>query len=134
VTGSLSRTCLVAGALLGGASVAAGAFGAHGLKDLLAAGGQTENWATASRYALEHALALVAVGLLAATGRAAPMPLGWAACCLFAGTLIFSGCLAVLAVTGIRILGAIVPLGGGLLIAGWLLLAWAAARPPRPSP
>ncbi len=117
----------MAGAILGGVAVAGGAFGAHGLKALLEASGQAANWETASRYALVHAVALVAVGLLAAVRPDAP-GLAMAAWCFLAGTLIFSGCLATLALTGVKILGAIVPIGGLLLIAGWLGLALAAAR------
>ena len=116
---------IVAGAILGGLSVAGGAFGAHGLKALLEAGGQTDNWETAFRYSLVHALALVAVGLLAAIRPATP-GLATAAWCFLAGTVIFSGCLATLAVTGVKPLGAIVPIGGVLLIAGWARLALSA--------
>lgn len=123
-----ARFCLVAGFLLGGVSVAAGAFGAHGLEAMLAAAGQTDNWETACRYSLVHALVLVAAGLLAIVVPQAAGLAGAAGCCLFAGTLIFSGCLAVLAVSGVTILGAIVPIGGVLLIVGWLLLAAAATR------
>lgn len=126
----LARLALVAGAALGGLSVAAGAFGAHGLKATLAATGQADNWETACRYAMYHALALVALGLLATIRSPAPAGLAAAAWSFLAGTLIFSGCLAVLALTGIKILGAIVPIGGVLLILGWVLLALAAARLP----
>lgn len=124
----MSRLCLVAGSLLGATAVAAGAFGAHGLKDLLEAGGQAANWETAARYGMYHALALVSLGLMAARGRGAAGTVAAAAICFLAGTLVFSGCLAVLAVTGLKILGAIVPIGGTLLIAGWLLMGWAASR------
>ena len=124
----LARLALVAGAALGGLSVAAGAFGAHGLKATLAATGQADNWETACRYAMYHALALVALGLLATIRSPAPAGLAAAAWSFLAGTLIFSGCLAVLALTGIKILGAIVPIGGVLLIVGWVLLAVAATR------
>jgi uncharacterized membrane protein YgdD (TMEM256/DUF423 family) len=117
----------MAGALLAGLAVAAGAFGAHGLKDMLAATGQADNWETASRYALVHALGLILTGLVARLPGTRARFATAAAGCLFAGTLIFSGCLATLAVTGIRILGAIVPIGGVLLIAGWAFLAAAAA-------
>jgi len=123
------RFALIAGALSGGCAVAAGAFGAHGLKAMLAASGQTENWETASRYAVFHALAILATGLLARLP--APPPHGLlraATACLLVGMLIFSGCLATLAVTGIKMLGAIVPIGGVLLIAGWALLALAASK------
>ena len=125
------RFCLVAGCILGSISVAAGAFGAHGLEPMLAASGQTENWDTAFRYSMLHALALVAAGLIAGL-RQPPAGLaiaaGW---CFLLGTLIFSGCLAALALTGITILGALVPIGGLLLIIGWLLLAAAAAVKPK---
>ncbi len=123
------RFALVAGALAGGLAVAAGAFGAHGLKATLTATGQADNWETACRYALFHALAIVATGLLARLPKPPPQGLLRAATVsLLVGILIFSGCLAVLAVTGITILGAIVPIGGVLLIAGWILLASAALQ------
>ena len=119
----MSRLFLTTGSLLGGLAVAAGAFGAHGLKAFLEAHGQAGNWETAARYALVHALATVAVGTLAAV-RPAPglAAAGW---CFLVGTAIFSGCLFALAVSGIKILGAVVPIGGVLLIAGWMLLAYA---------
>jgi uncharacterized membrane protein YgdD (TMEM256/DUF423 family) len=119
----MSRLFLTAGSLLGGLAVAAGAFGAHGLKAFLEAHGQAGNWETAARYALVHALATVAVGTLAAV-RPAPglAAAGW---CFLVGTAIFSGCLFALALSGIKILGAVVPIGGVLLIAGWMLLAYA---------
>lgn len=127
----MSRLPLVAGAVGGAIAVAAGAFGAHGLKATLAALGQSDNWETAWRYALVHSLALVATGLI---GRLpAPPPRGLvvaATWCLLLGTAIFSGCLAALALSGFKPLGAIVPIGGGLMIAGWLALALAAARLP----
>ena len=126
----LVGTCLVAGGLLGAAAVATGAFGAHGLAAMLQASGQAANWDTASRYALFHALATVATGIAAGLpgAAAARRGLAAAAACFVAGTLIFSGCLWVLALTGIRLLGAVVPVGGILLIAGWLLLAWGGTR------
>ncbi len=124
---NLVRCAIGVGALLGGLSVAGGAFGAHALKASLEASGQAANWETAARYAMAHALALVAVGLLAAV-RPDATGLATAAWCFLAGTLIFSGCLAALALTGVKLLGAIVPIGGVLLIAGWARLALAAAR------
>ena len=126
----LTGTCLAAGGVLGAVAVATGAFGAHGLKAILEASGQAANWETASRYAIVHAVALVATGLAAglpdsAFGR---RPLATAAWCFAAGTLVFSGCLWILALTGIRVLGAVVPIGGTLLIVGWVALAWAGLR------
>ncbi|NDC52888.1 MAG: DUF423 domain-containing protein [Planctomycetia bacterium] len=121
----MPRLWLVAGAVLGFGGVAAGSFGAHGLKSLLEAGGQAATWETAVRYCLFHALALVLVGLACSLPQAGPArgllaAAGWS---FLAGTLVFSGCLAALAVTGVKPLGAIVPIGGVLLLVGWACLA-----------
>lgn len=118
------------GALLGGIAVAAGSFGAHGLKELLEANGQSANWETGVRYAMYHALAIVAVGVITSlpTAMAARGSLAIAGWCFLLGSCIFSGFLLALALSGIRILGAIVPIGGVLLIAGWAALA-IATRP-----
>jgi uncharacterized membrane protein YgdD (TMEM256/DUF423 family) len=126
----IARLAILAGAVLGAVSVAAGAFGAHGLKAFLEAAGQSANWETAFRYSLVHAVAIVATGLVAALPQAAGSrgSLTAAVVCFILGTLIFSGCLAALCLTGVKILGAIVPIGGTLLIAGWILLAIAALR------
>ena len=125
----LKLFCL-AGALLGFLGVAAGSFGAHGLKDMLEANGQAANWETAVRYCLFHAVVLVAIaGLAAAPGANSTSGLlTVAAGCFVVGVLIFSGFLGVLALTGIRILGAIVPIGGVLLLVGWATLAAALWR------
>jgi uncharacterized membrane protein YgdD (TMEM256/DUF423 family) len=98
-------------ALFGASGVALGAFGAHGLKAVLAANQTLDVWHTASLYHLLHA-----VVLLWATARHLAFRLF--AC----GILIFSGSLYLLAVSGLKWLGAITPLGGLLLIAGWLSL------------
>ncbi len=128
----MDRVLVVAGAILAGVGVAAGSFGAHGLKDVLEATGRADNWETAVRYCMYHALAVLVVGLAAASGRveAGRTPLLAAGWCFVAGTVVFSGCLAVLAVSGLRILGAIVPIGGVLFLVGWALLAVAALRLP----
>jgi uncharacterized membrane protein YgdD (TMEM256/DUF423 family) len=126
------RRWLLIGALLGGLGVTLGAFGAHGLKSALADQGldqaglarALENWETAARYQMYHALALLAVGWLATRRRGPAIHLAGAGMTL--GTLIFSGCLYLLVLTGQKWLGAIVPLGGTLLIAGWACLAAAA--------
>ena len=113
---------IATGSVLAALAVAAGAFGAHGLRSTLATE-TLKTWETAARYALMHALATVAVGTLAAL-RPAPglAAAGW---CFLVGTAIFSGCLFALALSGVKILGAVVPIGGVLLIAGWMLLAYA---------
>lgn len=113
------------GALLGAVSVIAGAFGAHGLAPRLDARG-LELWETASRYLMYGAVALALVGLLARQGTVRGVTgAGW---CVLAGSLIFSGTVAVLALGGPRWLGAITPIGGTLLIVGFLLFAWAALK------
>lgn len=113
------------GAVSGFIAVAAGAFGAHALKtrigpDLLA------TFETAARYQMYHALALLAVAWAAsnAPGRAVNAA-GW----LFTtGTVIFSGSLYALALSGMTWLGAVTPFGGVCLLGGWACLAWS-ARP-----
>ncbi|MFM8707054.1 MAG: DUF423 domain-containing protein [Planctomycetia bacterium] len=120
---------LFSGALLGGLGVAAGSFGAHGLKALLDATGRADNWETAVRYCLFHALALLVIAVAAALPQPGPAAQGLlkaAGWCFLVGTAIFSGCLAALALSGVRILGAIVPIGGLLLLVGWALVAAAA--------
>jgi uncharacterized membrane protein YgdD (TMEM256/DUF423 family) len=121
----LERTFFGIGALSGLIAVAAGAFGAHALKarlapDLLAV------FETGARYQLYHALALGLVAWAASRWPgAAPAVAGWA---FLAGTVLFSGSLYVLALTGQRWLGAITPLGGVAFLVGWAALAWAAWR------
>ena len=124
------RFFLLSGSLLGGVGVAAGSFGAHGLKAVLDATGRADNWETAVRYCLYHSLALLMLAVTAALPQAAHArgllhAAGW---CFLFGTLIFSGCLAALALSGVKILGAIVPIGGVLFLIGWALLAAAALR------
>jgi uncharacterized membrane protein YgdD (TMEM256/DUF423 family) len=119
---------LFLGGLSGGLGVALGAFGAHALRDRL--GPQMlAVFETGVRYQLIHALAMVAVGILEARGRGSPLLVSSGA--LFAaGTLLFSGSLYLLTLTGARWLGAITPLGGICFIGGWALLALAALRTP----
>jgi len=117
----MARIWFLAGSLLGGIGVAAGAFGAHGLKAHFEANGQAANWETAVRYGLFHALVLLVVAVASALPATAVgrRRLQSAGVCFLSGTLIFSGLLGILALTGLKILGAVVPIGGVLLIAGW---------------
>lgn len=121
----MERHFLGIGALSACIAVAAGAFGAHGLRDLVSAE-RLAVWETAARYQMYHALGLLIVAYLAAQKTAGPARLGgW----LFvAGTILFSGSLYALTLTGITILGAITPLGGLAFIVGWLVLAWGVWR------
>lgn len=114
------------GAVWGFLAVAMGAFGAHRLKDRLNELGTTANFQTAAQYHMYHALALVALGVLAFAGRtgAALSVAGWS---FLTGSLIFSGSLYILSVTGMKWLGGITPIGGVLLLVGWAALALAAS-------
>jgi len=102
-------------------AVAAGAFGAHGLQGVLDDYG-LRIWHTAAAYHLSHALALV---LLGALERLYQTRLRLAHCCFGAGILLFSGSLYALALSGVKVLGAVTPLGGAAFLAGWLAVAWA---------
>ena len=119
------------GAVLGGLGVIAGAFGAHGLEGKIDSRG-LEVFETAAKYQMYHAPALLAVGLLMLMGRGgtALNLAGWS---FLLGTLIFSGTLYALALTGIRWLGAITPIGGLALIVGWFALAVAAGSSGKPT-
>lgn len=119
------RLFVLLGALSAFIAVAAGAFGAHALKARLAPDLLTI-FDTASRYQLMHALALFAVAW--AGGRWPGRAVRWAGWSFVAGTLLFSGSLYALALTGVRGLGAITPLGGVAFLSGWALLAWSAWR------
>jgi len=110
-----------AGAVWGFLAVALGAFGAHGLKRV-ASVEQLAWWETAARYHLAHALALVLAGLLQAQ-RGGFGPAAWS---LLLGSLVFCDTLYAMALGAPRWLGAVTPLGGLGMLAGWLLLAWAA--------
>lgn len=121
----MDRWFFTAGSLAALLGVAAGAFGAHALAGTLPPASAAV-YETAVRYLLIHALALLAVAWACSRwpGRATTAA-GW----LFvAGIVLFSGSLIVLALTGNRALGAIAPVGGGALIAGWACLAWSAWR------
>lgn len=98
-----------------------GAFGAHALRDTLDAT-RLGWWQTAVQYQMWHAIGLLAVAALPLSR------LGHPALLLAIGTTIFSGTLYLMALTGVRWLGAITPIGGALMILGWLLIAWTARK------
>ena len=129
------RRTTALGALLMGIAVVLGAFGAHGLRarlspDLL------EIWETGVRYHAYHAIGLVLAGLFAlvaerdaaARGARPASGIGPAAVAFTLGIAVFSGSLYALALTGLRWLGAITPIGGVAFIAGWILFARAVLR------
>jgi uncharacterized membrane protein YgdD (TMEM256/DUF423 family) len=121
----MDRIFFALGSLSGLIGVAAGAFGAHGLRGRLTPE-MLEVWETAVRYQMYHALALLAVGWAVTRW---PGSLTHAAGWLFvAGTLVFSGSLYLLSVSGVRWLGAVTPIGGVAFLARWACLIWAALR------
>jgi uncharacterized membrane protein YgdD (TMEM256/DUF423 family) len=116
----MDRLFFTLGAASAFLSVAAGAFGAHALRarlspELLA------TFETGARYQMYHALGLLAVAW--AVTRWPGSAAQWAGWLFVAGTVLFSGSLYALAVTGVRWLGAITPLGGVAFLAGWICLA-----------
>jgi uncharacterized membrane protein YgdD (TMEM256/DUF423 family) len=119
----MERLFTTIGALSGAMGVAAGAFGAHALRARVEPR-LLEVFETGARYQLYHALALLAVAWASSRW---PGTLTTAAGWLFvAGTVLFSGSLYAMTLTGVRALGAITPLGGVAFIAGWVCLAVAA--------
>lgn len=122
----MERTFFALGAISAFLAVAAGAFGAHGLKDRLSPE-MLAIFETGARYQMYHALALMATAWAQTrfSGSGIVTTAGW----LFViGTLVFSGSLYVLSLTETRWLGAITPIGGLAFLAGWLCLAYAALR------
>ncbi|MEY4630638.1 MAG: hypothetical protein RIQ81_758 [Pseudomonadota bacterium] len=121
----LWTTWIAFGALMGMIGVAAGAFGAHALKgrvdaDLLVV------FETGARYQMYHALALIGLGLMASRIDHAMLQVGGFSMLL--GTLVFSGSLYALVMTGNRALGAVTPIGGAALIFGWLMVCVVALK------
>ncbi|QAY79982.1 DUF423 domain-containing protein [Sphingosinicella sp. BN140058] len=121
--GNRFRTIALLGALLAGLGVALGAFGAHGLRSVLDVEALSW-WQTGVQYQMWHAIALLAIAAFRSVRTGLPAGL------IAAGTLIFAGSLYAMALTGARWLGAVTPIGGLLMIAGWCLLAWRLANPP----
>ena len=117
---------LVAGSIFGALAVMIGAFGAHALKPMLTATNRLETFETAVKYQFYHALALLFIGLLCY--HIQHPALKWAAYGFTFGILIFSGSLYVLCLSGVTWLGAITPIGGVLMIVGWLSLLYAVMK------
>jgi uncharacterized membrane protein YgdD (TMEM256/DUF423 family) len=118
---------LLIGILFAAAGVGIGAFGAHGLRDTLAATGRADNFETGVKYQMYHALALIAVAIWAQ--RTTPeASVTWIGVCFAAGIVIFSGSLYILAVTNVTKWGMVTPIGGVLFLVGWGLWAWQAIR------
>ena len=122
---TMPPTTIAIAAIFGLISVIAGAAGTHALRDTLEAS-SLSTFETAARFQMYHALALLAVGILAMRWQTRILTVSAA---LFTiGILLFSGSLYILALTGIGIFGAIAPIGGISLMAAWASLALAALR------
>ncbi|TAE44872.1 MAG: DUF423 domain-containing protein [Cytophagia bacterium] len=114
------------GSLLGGLAVALGAFGAHALKDVLVANARLDTYELAVKYQFYHALLLIIIGILGVY-----LPEKWlyyAGYSIIGGIFIFSGSLYILALTNIKWLGAITPIGGLLFLIGWGILIFLSAK------
>ena len=130
---TFSSSRLRIAAVLGLLAVALGAFGAHGLKTKWGATLSAEEiayrlgvWHTATQYHLAHAIVLLVLAFAFADAKQARA--AWWSFML--GIVVFSGSLYLLSVTGLKWLGAITPIGGVLLMVGWLLLAFQRSQKP----
>ena len=108
-------------------AVALGAFGAHGLKDVLDAH-LMNVWEKAVFYHFVHALGLLAIGLAGRAGALSKTLITRVGALLLAGIVLFSGSLYALALTRLNVLGAITPVGGVAFIAAWIVLGFALVR------
>ncbi|KOS68527.1 membrane protein [Lysinibacillus contaminans] len=118
---------LALGAMMACLGVALGAFGAHALKDKFTTPRFAAIWETAVQYQMYHAIGLLILGILSSDVLLGTSSmLSWAGYLMFAGIIFFSGSLYILAVTGVKKLGAITPIGGVLFIVAWVLVAFSA--------
>lgn len=120
------NTFVVIGAINAFLTVALGAFGAHGLKGKITEDMLTV-YQTGVQYHMFHSLGLIAVGILGGKLASTTM-VAWSGWALLVGIILFSGSLYALSLSGIRVLGAITPIGGVSFLVGWALLAIAAYR------
>ncbi len=116
----MRKLFLASGALFGAFGVMIGAFGAHALRPMLEASGRFDTFETAVRYQFYHALALLVVGILSQNSE--EKLIKYSGIFLLAGLIIFSGSLYTICFSGITSFGIIAPIGGILLVIGWLLL------------
>ncbi len=115
------KRILIVAAISGALAVMLGAFGAHGLKQLISPD-MLEVFKTGVQYQFYHTFALLTVGVLMHWHKT--KALKWSAYLFITGIILFSGSLYLLAVTGIKPLGAVTPFGGVAFIAGWIVLAF----------
>lgn len=116
----MNKLFLLAGSILGMLGVGLGAFGAHAFKAMLESTGRLDTYETGIKYMFYHALALVLVGILAKDFTA--KTLTYSGYSFIFGTIIFTGSLLLICFTGIKIFGAVAPIGGTLMLLGWALL------------
>ena len=117
----MHKLFILIASISGAISVMIGAFGAHGLRKFLETNGRLDTFETAVKYQFYHSIALFLLGLLLFQWQNKFFVMsGWA---YLAGIIIFSGTLYLLCLTGQKWLGAITPIGGLFLIAGWILIA-----------
>lgn len=116
----MQKIFLMSSAILGALGVMIGAFGAHALSNMLQETGRTATFETAVKYQMYHALALLATGLL--LDRYASKWFEYAGYGYIAGVIIFSGSLYILCLSNVSKWGAVTPIGGLALIAGWVFL------------
>ena len=116
----MNKLFLLAGSVLGMLGVGLGAFGAHAFKAMLESTGRLDTYETGIKYMFYHALALVLVGILAKDFTA--KTLTYSGYSFIFGTIIFTGSLLLICFTGIKIFGAVAPIGGTLMLVGWALL------------
>lgn len=121
----MGKTILMTASVLLALAVALGAFGAHGLKSQLSTD-MMQTYKTGVEYHFYHALGLLLIGILAVSFPSEMIK--WSAILITLGIILFSGSLYALAVSGIKWLGAITPIGGLSFIAGWVILALAVWR------
>ena len=116
----MAKIFLIIGGILGGLSVAIGAFSAHALKNILEANDRMQTFETGVKYQFYHALALILLGLL--MQKFDHKLFIWSGYGFIIGTILFSGSLYILSLTGIGKWGAITPLGGVAYLVGWITL------------
>ena len=116
----MHKLFLIAGGVFGGLAVMIGAFGAHALKQTLEASGRIDTFETAVKYQFYHALALLLLGIIMMNLKHTFFT--YSGYSFMIGTIIFSGSLYILCLTGITKFGMITPIGGLFMIAGWVFL------------
>ncbi|MEX2335819.1 MAG: DUF423 domain-containing protein [Fulvivirga sp.] len=121
-----AKQILIAGGLFGILSVAIGAFGAHGLREMLMDNGRLDTFDTAVKYQFYHTLAIIFIGLLMLKIR--HKFLTYSAYAMVTGIIIFSGSLYALCITNIPIFGTVTPIGGLMFILGWLFFTLGASK------